>query len=98
VRQCEGRARRHALGGLGHAYAEMGNLEEAVDYYLKAARKTPNKFTTPQYLMYAGIVFEMLNKPEEAEKVYQKIKNDYADTNEGREIEKYLARARAAKG
>jgi tetratricopeptide (TPR) repeat protein len=85
-----------ALGAIGDAHTELGNLDEAADYYLKAARKNNNKFSTPIYLLRAGIIFEDLARPSEAIKVYEKIRDEFPETNEGRDIEKYLARARAA--
>jgi tetratricopeptide (TPR) repeat protein len=85
-----------ALGAIGDAHTELGNLDEAADYYLKAARKNNNKFSTPIYLLRAGIIFEDLARPSEAIKVYEKIRDEFSETNEGRDIEKFLARARAA--
>ncbi|MDQ3190696.1 MAG: tetratricopeptide repeat protein [Bacteroidota bacterium] len=85
-----------SIGAIGDAYAELGNLEDAVSNYMKASKKNSNKFTSPIYLMRAGIVYEDLGKHSEAVDVYTKIKEDYPDTNEGREIEKYLARAQSA--
>ncbi|HET6244942.1 MAG: tetratricopeptide repeat protein [Bacteroidetes bacterium] len=83
-------------GAIGDAYAEMGKLEDAVDNYLSAADKNSNKFTSPIYLMRAGIVYEELGNFSKAVEVYSKIKENYPDTNEGREIEKYIARAQSA--
>jgi hypothetical protein len=45
--------------------------------------------------MRAGQIMEMVGKYKEAIEVYKKIKTDYNDSAEGREIEKYLARAEA---
>jgi tetratricopeptide (TPR) repeat protein len=85
-----------ALGAIGDAYAELGDMDEAADYYLKAARNNENKFTTPIYLMRAGLAFEATGRWNDAVKAYEKIQEDFAETNEGREVEKYLARAKAA--
>ncbi|MFN4234883.1 MAG: tetratricopeptide repeat protein [Bacteroidia bacterium] len=84
-----------ALGAIGDAYLELGNNEEAIEYYLKAASASENKFTTPIYLMRAGMTMELTGKYKEAVEVYKKIKTDYNETAEGREVEKYLARAEA---
>ena len=83
-------------GAIGDAYVELGNLGEAAENYMKAANKNKNKFTTPIYMMRAGIVYEDLAKYDDAIKVYETIKNDYPETNEGREIEKFIARAQAS--
>lgn len=84
-----------ALGAIGDAYLELGNNKEAIEYYLKAASASENKFTTPIYLMRAGMTMELTGKYKEAVEVYKKIKTDYNETAEGREVEKYLARAEA---
>lgn len=84
-----------ALGAIGDAYLELGNNEEAIEHYLKAASASENKFTTPIYLMRAGMTMELTGKYKEAVEVYKKIKTEYNETAEGREVEKYLARAEA---
>lgn len=87
-----------AIGAIGDAYAEQGNMEEAADNYRKAAKNNDNKFTSPIYLMRAGLAYEAIGNHSEAANMYEKIKESYPETNEGREVEKFLARARAAKG
>lgn len=84
-----------ALGAMGDAYMELDDPDAAMSHYLKAARKNSNEFTTPVYLMKAGKIAEALGDYDEAVKYYEEIKNDYSDTQEGREVEKYLARAKA---
>jgi tetratricopeptide (TPR) repeat protein len=84
-----------AIGALGDAYLEMGNNDDAISNYLKAASASSNKFTTPIYLMRAGMTMELAGRYKEAVEVYKKIKTDYNESTEGREVEKYLARAEA---
>ena len=83
-----------AIGAIGDAYVELGEQEEAVSYYIKAAKKNNNQFTTPIYLMRAGASYEELGKYNEAVAVYEKIKKDFSETTEGLEVEKYIARAK----
>jgi hypothetical protein len=45
--------------------------------------------------MKAGELLESSNKQDEAIKLYETIKQKYAETNEGRLIDKYIARAKA---
>jgi tetratricopeptide (TPR) repeat protein len=87
-----------AIGAIGDAHAELGNMSDAADNYKKAARNNENKFTAPIYLMRAGLAYESLGKFSDAEDMYEKIKENYSETTEGREIEKYIARAKAAQG
>ncbi len=82
-----------AKGAIGDAYMELKDTQKALEYYLKAAEDKKNDFTTPLFLMKAGLTYEELGKYDEALKLYQRIKSDYIRSNEGREIEKYIGRA-----
>ncbi|MBA2407456.1 MAG: tetratricopeptide repeat protein [Chitinophagales bacterium] len=81
-----------ANGGLGDAYSELGKMDEAIDYYKKAAYHFENELTTPMFLKKAGMLLEKQNKSEEAKKLYEEIKLKYPNTVEGREMDKYIAR------
>lgn len=87
-----------AVGAIGDANMELGKADEAISYYLKAAKLKENKFTTPIYLMKAGLAYEDQKNYINAVKIYEQIKSDYSETTEGREIDKYLARAKALAG
>jgi tetratricopeptide (TPR) repeat protein len=84
-----------AQGALGDAYAELKQPEKAVNHYLKASKKAENKFVSPVFLMKAGLTYELMDKYADAADVYGQIKRDYADTNEGRDADKFIARAKA---
>lgn len=84
-----------ANGAMGDAYSELGNAEEAVSSYLNAAQMKSNNFTTPVFLMKAGLTYEDLSNYTNALKVYEQIKSEYPNSNEGRNIDKYIARAKA---
>jgi tetratricopeptide (TPR) repeat protein len=84
-----------ATGAIGDAYLELGDKERAVAYYLEAANMDDNGFTSPLFLFRAGQVYELLADYDEAVYVYTKIKNKYFKSNEGRSIEKSIARAKA---
>lgn len=80
-----------ANGLIGDAYMELNKTDDAVSYYKKAGA-ADNMLTSPIYLLRAGLALEKANKPQDAIAVYEQIKQKYPQTNEGREIEKYLAR------
>jgi len=82
-----------SIGATGDAYAELGNTQEAINYYIKAARYNANEFTTPIYLMKAGELLEASKDYKKAISLYGEIQKDYAESAEGRKIEKYIARA-----
>jgi len=81
-----------AIGAMGDAYMELNNTDKAIDYYLKAADKRKNDLTSPIFLMKAGMAYESAGKNDLALKTYMRIKTEFARTNEGREIDKYIAR------
>lgn len=81
-----------SFGAIGDAYSELGNLDDAVDYYKKAAYHFENELTTPMFLKKAGMLLENQKKTAEAKKVYEEIRSKYPNTVEGREMDKYIAR------
>ena len=81
-----------AIGAIGDANMELGNTKEAISFYTKAANFIDNKFTTPLYLMKAGLAYEENSELEMALKTYKRIEKDYPSTTEGRQIEKYIAK------
>ena len=81
-----------ALGAIGDAWAELGELEKAVSLYIKAARRRANEFTSPIYWMKAGQVYEELGKYNRALEAYENILDAYPESTEGRQVEKYIAR------
>lgn len=84
-----------AKGATGDAYAELGNRDKAVKLYLEAAEMSDNAFTSPIYYLKAGKMYEVLGNKEKALTMYQLIKEKYAESNEGRTIDKYIARLTA---
>ena len=84
-----------ALGGLGDAYMELNEPERAAEYYLEAAEVSENDFTSPMYLYRAGMTYEMLGRYDDAYDAYNRIYQDYYRSNEGRSIERNMARAKA---
>jgi tetratricopeptide (TPR) repeat protein len=84
-----------ATGAIGDAKLELGQVDEAITYYLKAAEQNNNKFTTPIYLKKAALANEDRGAYADAVKLYERIKNEFNETQEGREIEKYIAHAKA---
>ncbi len=86
-----------ALGATADAYMELEEMEKAMDYYIRAADKSPNNFTSPIYLMRAGEVAEALGNKKKALELYKRVRADYKATAEGQAAEKYIARVTASK-
>jgi len=80
-----------ALGALGDAYSEKNNMDDAIAHYKKAANEVKNELVTPYYLFKAGLALKAQGKNADALKFFQQIKNEYPESTEGREIDKYIA-------
>ena len=83
-----------ATAAIGDANMELGKIDEAITYYLKAAEQNTNNFDTPICLKKAAMANEEKGNYIDAVKLYERIKNEFAETSEGREIDKYIARAK----
>ena len=90
--------RAHALGMIGDCYVDLGNVDKAEGYFKDAANYSKNLLTAPLYLKKLGLAQENLGKNEQAAKSYQRIKKEFAESDQARDIEKYIARANAKAG
>jgi len=81
-----------AWGALGDAYMEAGNTKKGIEYYNKAADNTEDEAITPIYLYRAGLAYEMSNQPEEAKKAYIRIRDNYPQSLQARDVSRNLAR------
>jgi len=77
---------------LGDAHMELKEYDEAADYYMQASNYKPNKYFSPTYLMKAALAFEKLNQNDKAIEAYQKIIDDFFDSNEYQNAVKFKAR------
>ncbi len=80
-----------AKGAMGDANMELNQTQKAADLYLEAADMRKNEFSSPLFLMKAGMAYEELGNLEKALEVYKKIKSDYPRSFEGREVDKNIA-------
>jgi tetratricopeptide (TPR) repeat protein len=82
------------LGAIGDIYAEMGDNDNAISYYRKAAESHPNDFTTPIFLFKEGLLNEITGNYDEALKAFETIQKDYPRSNESRDMKKYITRVK----
>ena len=82
-----------ALGAIGDANLEKGNNEEALSYYMKAVDWDKNQFTAAIFLLKAATVKELQNDYKGATDLYERIKKDYPQSTEARDVDRYIARA-----
>ncbi len=84
-----------SVGAQGDAQLELGKTEKALDLYTEAYKMNDNELTSPVYMLKAGELLENSNKQADALKLYETIKQKFPESNEGRIIDKYIARAKA---
>ena len=84
-----------ATGSIGDAFAELNQLDDAFDYYVKAS-KSNNNYSSPMYLFKAGIVAMRLNKFNRAEEYFSIIKQDYPNSTEAKNIDAFISKAVAS--
>lgn len=81
-----------AINLIADANLELGNIDEAINNYLKAAEKAHNDFLSPIFFMKAAQSYELKNEYKNALDIYKKIETDYFGTAQQRDIEKYIKR------
>ncbi len=84
-----------SVGAQGDAQLELGKADKALDLYTEAYKMNENELTTPKYMLKAGELLESSNKQADALKLYETIKQKFPESDEGRSIDKYIARAKA---
>lgn len=84
-----------AKGGIGDAFLQINQPEDALKYYTEAANMRTNNFTTPRFLLKAAITAIQLGNGEEAAEYLTTIKEEYSDTPEAEKVPAYLGRAQA---
>ncbi|PZF74150.1 tetratricopeptide repeat protein [Taibaiella soli] len=81
-----------AWGALGDAYMETGNTKKGIESYQKATGDKDDFAVTPLYLQRLGIAYEMSNQPEEAKKAYIRVRDEFPQSMQARDMDKNLAR------
>ena len=84
-----------AEGALGNAYANLNQLDKAVDHLKKAAKMADNNSLSPTFLIQAGEILESQGKRDEALKLYQEVKEKYFNSMQYQTIDGYIERASA---
>ncbi|MBL7782177.1 MAG: tetratricopeptide repeat protein [Saprospiraceae bacterium] len=86
-------------GALGDAYSEKKDFSKALDLYKKASDATDNELLSSVYLKRLGLLYQHEGNKEEAVKAFERLRRDYPNqqSQDWREIEKYIYRAGGAK-
>lgn len=79
---------------IGDAYVGLEKYQEAVDWFAKAAKTSDDMFSAG-YLLKAGVTSEELGDNGKALGFYNDIKDNYPQSMEAYDIDKYISRIEA---
>jgi len=82
-----------ALGCIGDAYMELGDIDNALANYEDASNNNDNEFTKPIYLMKQAIIHEQNGDYDDALVLYNDIKTNFKTSREAYGIERHISRA-----
>jgi TolA-binding protein len=77
----------------GDAHMELGNTTKAMEFYKSAATDDVNDFTTPYFMMKQAHIHEINKDFSSALEIYETIKADYPESEQGKNIDKYITSA-----
>ena len=83
-----------AIAALGNCYAQLGQNEKAASTLLKAAKRANSTTLSPLFYLQAGQIYESLGNKDEALKCYEIIKNEYPQSMQRQDIDKYIERVK----
>ena len=81
-----------AEGALGNAYANLNQLDKAVEHLKKAAKMADNNSLSPTFLIQAGEILESQGKKAEALELYKQVNEKYFNSMQYQTIDKYIER------
>ncbi|WP_290696611.1 tetratricopeptide repeat protein [Lacinutrix sp.] len=84
-----------AKGSIGDAFIQLEQPEQALKYYLQAAKMRANDLTAPTYYYKAGITALNLGKASEALGYFNTIKETYPNATEASSVEVFIGKAKA---
>ncbi len=82
-------------GAIGDAYSEKGDMDQAKSYYQKAINAGDNQVLAAFYVKKLGLLAEKEGRFADAVEAYKDIKNNYPNSAEARDIDKFIIRANA---
>lgn len=80
-----------AKGGIGDAFAELGQADDALDYYEKAASHSTNDFTTPRFLYKAAVLAIENDKLDRALPYLTRIQEEFPKSDEAANVKALIA-------
>ncbi|WP_417350407.1 tetratricopeptide repeat protein [Flavobacterium alkalisoli] len=80
-----------AKGAIGDAFVQLGQNDQALEYYGKAVAMGDDALVTPRFLFKAGQLSVQMNNKAEANKYFTQIKDKYESAPEANNIDAYIA-------
>ncbi len=81
--------------GIGDAFLQLDQPEEALNYYDKAASMRSNSFSTPKALLKGAITAIQVGDGDQAAEYLTRIEDEFSNTPEAEQVPVYLGRAQA---
>ena len=85
-------------GAIGDVYMNMGQTDQAISQFLKAAKKADDNLLSPMYYKKAGEVYIHSGNYDKAIETFTMIKEKYINSPEGQDADKYILQAQLQKG
>ncbi|WP_353777747.1 tetratricopeptide repeat protein [Winogradskyella sp. 3972H.M.0a.05] len=85
-----------AKGGIGDAFVQLNQPQDALGYYEEAAKMKSNDFTTPMYLLKAANVAMSLGDNAKALGYLKQIKDEFPKSSEATQVEVLIGKAEAS--
>ncbi len=79
-------------GAIGDSFAEIGQIDEAYEYYVLAFQASENSFTTPKYLYKAAMIADLNNQKNLALSYLKRIKKDFPEAIEAKLVDVQIGR------
>jgi tetratricopeptide (TPR) repeat protein len=83
-----------AKGGLGDAFLQLNQPSDALGYYEAAIAHSNNEYTTPKFLYKAGVTAMEMGENAKAMDYFQRIKDEFKDSDAARNIEAFIGMAK----
>ena len=84
-----------AKGAIGDAFAQMGQLEEAFDYYVTASNINNNMYSTPKFLYKAAMIGSKLGKDSQALTYLERIDKEFKESQEANMVPVQIAKLKS---
>ena len=86
-----------AKGGLGDAFMQLDQPEDALGYYESAIKHSSNEYTTPKFLYKSGVTALELEQFDKALSYFQRIKDEFSASSEAGTVDAFIGMAKSGK-